>query len=562
MPRLTRRVSGSTFDLVVVGGGIHGLFAALEAALQGWSVALFERDDYGSGLSSNHQRTVHGGLRALQSGRFHKTRAQIAERRAWAIMAPHLLRPLPFLFPTHRDLMRSRLAIGSALRVYDWLGRHRNVGLPEPLHLPPSRIETLDETKQRFPGLELDGVTGGAVWHDYQLRHPDRLNWLVALAAQRAGALVFNHAEVDDLLRENGRLAGVRVTDRLSDRRVDVSARRVLICAGGGTPVLHARLGLASSPLLVRASGLLVSRPALDLALAVRGRSGRVLTATPWSGCWLIGTFQDDRPAVAGTTPRPSQAEVDAMIDDANGAFPTLQLRRRDVRLVHSGLTPAVVRRGRAELMPESTVVAHAATGHPDVYSIVGVKFTTARATAIDALRRMRLADGPPSPVPRPAAPDPMLLPHGSAEGAVDAVRAACLAAGVELDDDVSRHLVEWYGTEAAEVMAVSAAASRVQRLAPGSPIIEGELLYAVERSQAARLADVVLRRTRLGTAGHPGRAALDRAADVLTNHFGWSVEERAAQIAEVEARYTTSGTTGTTGTTGDRNMDPGHHLH
>jgi glycerol-3-phosphate dehydrogenase len=558
MPRLTRRVSGSTFDLVVVGGGIHGLFAALEAATRGWSVALFERDDYGSGLSSNHQRTVHGGLRALQSGRFQTTRAQIAERRAWALMAPHLIRPLPFLFPTHRDLMRSRFAIGTALRVYDWLGRARNAGLPEALHLPSSRIETVDDTMRRFPGLSPAGVTGGAVWYDYQLRHPDRLNWLVALAAQRAGAAVFNHVEVADLVRENRRLAGVRVTDRLSARTVDVSARRVLICAGGGTPALHARFGLASAPLLVRASGLLVNRAACDLALAARGTSGRVLTVTPWAGYWLVGTFQADRPADHGADPRPSSAEVDAMIDDANGAFPALQLRRRDVRLVHSGLTPAVIRRGRAQLMPESAVVAHASSGSPDVYSIVGVKFTTARATAIEALRRMGLADGPPSAVPGSGVRGPALLPHGSAEGADGALRAACLAAGVELDEDVRHHLVDWYGTEAAEVLTVSAAASRVQRLAPGCPVMEGELLYSVERGQAARLADVVLRRTRLGGTGHPGRAALDRAADVLTACFGWSAEERATQVAEVEARYAISGAPGATG---DRNRDVGRHL-
>lgn len=537
MPRLTRRVSGSTFDLVVVGGGLHGLFAALEAATRGWSVALFERDDYGSGLSSNHQRTVHGGLRALQSGRIGKTRLQIAERRAWAIMAPHLLRPLPFLFPTHRDPMRSRLAVGAALRFYDYLGRERNADLPPDLHLPASRIVTVEETKRRFPGLASDGVTGGAIWYDYQVRHPDRLNWLVALAAQRAGAAVFNHVEVDGPLREQMRLAGVRVIDRVAGRSVDVAARRVLICGGGGTPEIHARFGLTAAPLLVRASSLLVNRPGLDVALAARGSSGRVLTATPWSNHWLIGTFQSNRPAEAAAGARPSVADVDAMVDDANGAFPTLQLRRRDVRLVHSGLTPAVLRRGRAELMPESSVVAHASSGHEGVFSIIGVKFTTARATAIEALRLMGLAEGPPSAI-APSARGPARLPHGSAEGAEGLLRAACLATSVELDEDVSRHLVDWYGTEAGEVITLSAAASRVQRLAPGCAVIEGELLYAVERSQAVRLADVVLRRTRLGTAGHPGRAALDRAADVLTACFGWSPAERAAQISDVEARF------------------------
>ena len=153
MSRLLRRIPGAAFDLAVVGGGVHGLFAALEAASLGWKVAVFERDDFGSGLSSNHQRTVHGGLRALQSGKLHRTRQQIADRRAWALMAPHLLRPLPFLFPTHTDLLRSRLAIGAAFRVYDWLGHGRNAGVPEALHLPPTRLDALDETLRHFVRL-------------------------------------------------------------------------------------------------------------------------------------------------------------------------------------------------------------------------------------------------------------------------------------------------------------------------------------------------------------------------------------------------------------------------
>jgi glycerol-3-phosphate dehydrogenase len=541
MSRLLRRIPGAAFDLAVVGGGVHGLFAALEAASLGWKVAVFERDDFGSGLSSNHQRTVHGGLRALQSGKLHRTRQQIADRRAWAIMAPHLLRPLPFLFPTHTDLFRSRLAIGTAFRLYDWLGRARNAGVPEALHLPPSRVESLEETLRHFPALRTDGITGGAVWYDYQVRHPDRLNWLIAMAAQQAGAVLFNHAEVTGLMRERGRAAGLQVTDGISGEQAEVAARRVLICAGGGTPALHSHLGLAGSPLIVRASSLLVSRPALGLALAARGRSGRVLTATPWSGYWLVGTFQDDSPAAPGAASAPSSSQVDAMVAEANSAFPTLHLKPHDVRLVHSGLTPAVIKRGRVELMPESTVIGHASTGHANVHSIVGVKFTTARSTALDALRTMGLADRAGVAVGR-AARAPALLPHGSADGAQAMLRAACLAAGVDLDEDVGEHLVDWYGTEAAEVIQVSAAADRVQRLAPGCPVLEGELLYAVERSQAVRLADVVLRRTRLGTTGHPGRAALDRAADLMTTCMAWSADTRAREVADVEARYAIGG--------------------
>ena len=531
MSRFSHRLSDTSFDLAVIGGGVHGLFAALEAATHGASVVLVERDDYGAGLSSNHQRTVHGGLRALQSGQIGKTRAQIAERRDWALMAPHLLRPLPFLFPTHRALTRSRLAVGTALRLYDRLGRHRNDDVPPALHLPASRLYSVAETAARFPGLVPEGVTGGAVWYDYQVRHPDRLNWLIALAAQRAGALLCNHADAVDLLRDGRRVTGVRVADRLSSTIVDVAAHRVLLCAGGALPALHARFGLGASPRLVRASGLLVDRPAIDMALAARGSSGRMLTATPWNGYWLIGTFQTNVPVESGSNPRPSRAEIDAMLDDTNAAFPTLRLRRQDVRLVHSGLTPAVVLRRRAELMPDSRVIAHGADGTAGVFSIVGVKFTTARSTALRALRQMGLA-------PAQTSSTPPRLPHGLTDDADARLRAACLAAGVALDDDVFTHLVDWYATEAVDVLELSAAVGGLQRLASGTPVLDGEVTYAVERSHAASLADVVLRRTRLGTTGHPGGAALDRAAELLTTALSWSPETRQAQLAEVEARF------------------------
>jgi glycerol-3-phosphate dehydrogenase len=538
MPRLSRRVSETTFDLVVVGGGVHGLFAALEAAQRGWAVALFERDDYGSGLSSNHQRTVHGGLRALQSGNIGKTRAQIAERHDWAVMAPHLLRPLPFLLPTYRDVMRSRLAIGTAFRLYNWFGRARNAGLPADLHLPAAHLQPASTTLAQFPGLSANGVTGGAVWYDYQVRHPDRLNWLLALAAQRAGALLFNHVEVTDLLRKNGRIAGVQVSDRIADRTLDVAATRVLLCTGGNILRMHARLGLGSTPSLVRASSLLLDRPALDHALAARGASGRMLTATPWSGYWLVGTFQGDRPATIDDDVRPDSAAIDAMIADANSAFPSLRVQRGDVRLVHSGLTPARVQGTRIDLLPESEVVAHDSSGAQGVVSVIGVKFTTARSAALGALGRLGLSGRARQLSQGPVTFPPPQLPHGTADGAVAALLATGLAAGVTLDDDVFDHLVDWYGTEASDVLAVAASAGRVQRLAPGCPVLDGEVLYAVERSQALKLGDVVFRRTRLGTAGHPGAAALAAAADIMGNVLGWSPEHRAAQIADVAARY------------------------
>src|SRR6476646_9291666 len=127
MPRNVEDLARGRYDVLVVGGGIHGLFAAYDAAQRGLSVALVERGDFGSGLSFNHQRTLHGGLRALQTANLLKTRAQIRERRMWARIAPHLVRPLPFLIGTYRGGKRSRLAFKAGFMLYDFLGRSRNV---------------------------------------------------------------------------------------------------------------------------------------------------------------------------------------------------------------------------------------------------------------------------------------------------------------------------------------------------------------------------------------------------------------------------------------------------
>lgn len=530
MSEFRRSLPRASFDLAIVGGGVHGLFAALEAARRGWKVVLVERDDFGSGLSFNHQRTVHGGLRALQSGGIARTRQQVAERRAWAVMVPHLVRPLPFLLPTGGGLMRSRAVIGTALRLYEWLGAGKNQGLPPALQLPPARLVSRREALARFPGLDDAGVTGAAVWYDYQLRHPDRFNWVLASAAIRAGASLLNYVEAIEPLRVGSRLAGLRVRDALSGIEGELHASRVLLCAGAGSASLFERWQLGAFPPLVRACNVLLNRPAHDTALAARGRSGRMLTATPWDGLWLVGTFQTDEPA-APAAAVPSRADVEAMLDDANSAFPSLKATLDDVRLVHAGLTPATWRRGRAELLPESSVRVHGG----GLYSIVGVKFTTARLTALDALDRIGL--GPQRHAPRTGrVPQP--LPHGSADGAAERLAEACRSVGVSLDPDVHAHLLDWYGTEAADVVRFSAAAARLQRLSAGLPLLEGELIYAVEQARACRLADVVLRRTHLGTTGDPGHGALDRAADILATHLSWSAERRDEEVRLTRLRW------------------------
>ncbi len=237
------------WDLLVVGGGIHGLFAAYDAAQRGLAVALVDAADFGSGLSFNHQRTLHGGLRALQGGDVRRTRQQIRERRTWARLAPHLVRPLPFLVGTYRGLRRPRSALRLGFAVYDWLGRARNERVSVELHLPKTRLESAATTRRLFPGIAEVGLSGGAIWYDYQTRHPDRLTWLVAAAAERAGATLVSYARVVGPVHANGRIAGARVQDAVDGRERDVDATVTLLAAGSGagTPAAAVRRGRRSA---------------------------------------------------------------------------------------------------------------------------------------------------------------------------------------------------------------------------------------------------------------------------------------------------------------------------
>ena len=168
LTRDPRALADGAFDLVIAGGGIHGLAIAADAAGRGLRVALVERGDYGGAASFNHQKTAHGGLRSLQTGDLRKARESIVERRTLARIAPRLLRPLPFLIATNRSLTRNRLALRIAFAIDRTLGRDRNEGVEPELRLPAPRLVSRTAARKLFHGAHA-ALTGGAMWYDYQI---------------------------------------------------------------------------------------------------------------------------------------------------------------------------------------------------------------------------------------------------------------------------------------------------------------------------------------------------------------------------------------------------------
>jgi glycerol-3-phosphate dehydrogenase len=534
MTRDPEALTRQRWDLLVVGGGIHGLFAAYDAAQRGLSVALVEALDFGSGLTWNHQRTLHGGLRTLQGGQVAKTRRQIAERRAWAHIAPHLIRPMPFLIGTYRRLFRSRAAIRLGFWAYEMLGRSKNAGVSIELHLPKTRLESRAATRRLFPGIAESGLTGGAIWYDYQTRHPDRLTWLVARAAEQAGATLVNYTCVLGPIRDSdGRVVGVKVRDEIDGREREIHAEQTLIAAGKSGGTLRTAFGAGEGPPLLRAMNVLLDRPGRDIALAAPGRTGRMLTAVSWGGLVLVGTDQSESIIPDGEVAPPSKS-VESFLADINFAFPTLAATTNDIRLLHYGLTPARIRGHRAELLPEAEITSHARHGVPGLVSLVGVKFTDARHAAERAVDIISQAAG----VRRRCRTASTVLPDAAIADVEGRLVETQRDLGTNLEADVALHLASWYGTEAPAVLRHAAASGLMDRVDSSSPVLRGEVDYAVRHTAALRLADVVMRRTPLGSTGHPGRSALARTAEVMAPLLQWTPERTAQEIVLTEQRY------------------------
>jgi glycerol-3-phosphate dehydrogenase len=538
MQRDLAALADTTFDLVVVGAGIYGALAAWDAASRGLRVALVDRGDFGGATSASSMKTLHGGLRSLQSLNVAQMRRFIRERRSFAILAPHLVDPLPFCVPTYRHPTRNRTVVRLALAITDAVGYDRHAGVVDThLQLPRGRVVSRGESLRLNPLVDPRPVTGGAVWYDYQMRQAERLLISAVRSAADAGAVVANYVEARTLTLAGGRVVALDVGDVATGTTFAVRTRGVLNAAGPWAAALAStwtggRAGRLA-PRLSRAMNLVVP-PMTGSHACGSGANGRMLLAVPWRDVTILGTSHDPHQGGADA-PHGTPAHVEALLREAQMAFPRAGLGPGMVRLVHRGLLPMTGIRGNTvRLLKDSAVVDHARDGAHGLVSMLSVRYTTARETAraaVDAVCR-RLG------VQAPAAP-PTRFSSAAYETVAALVREAETRA-VACTDPASRaRLARAYGSQWADVGRLIAAQPALgERLSPACGITRGEVLYAVREECARTLSDVLLRRTDAGTAGHPGDAAVAAAIDVMASELQWSAARAAAERAAFAAAF------------------------
>jgi glycerol-3-phosphate dehydrogenase len=539
MVRDLRRLADTRFDVLVIGAGIYGAAAAWDATQRGLSVALIDRGDFGGGASFNSHKTLHGGLRSLQAMNLRQMRRFIRERRALARIAPHLVRPLPFVVPTTADLKRSALAMRVALAVNDLVASDRSEGIRDPdLHLPGGTVVNRDDALRLNPLVDPKTVSGGAIWYDYQMTNADRVTFSFTLSAARSGALAANYVSATGFVLDGNRVTGARVQDGRSGQGFDVRASVVVNAAGAWAPELVESLPAAAravpAPKLSRAMNIVIRQPALSHACG-GSVDGRFLFIVPWRNISICGTSHDVHKGAASDL-TVTGADLDAFLADGRRAFPRARLTRDDVLLVHRGLLPMVSGNGsQVHLLRESAVVDHASHGAPGLVSIHGVRYTTARETAADAVDAAFRSLGR---TPPECTTDRTPLIGGDIARVADLIRTVCRERP-EVPEPIIARLVRAYGTDYIRLLKLADSEPHLAvPLGARCDVTALEIAYAAREEMAITLADALIRRTEAGSAGNPGAAAIAKAAAVLATELNWNPERREAEIAAVEAFY------------------------
>ena len=539
MQRDLRRLADTTFDLVVVGAGFYGALAAWDATLRGLSVALIDKGDFGGATSFNNLKTLHGGLRSLQSLNYPQMRLFIRERRALARVAPHLVRPMPFVAPTYRHPLRAATTLRVALRLNDLVANDRSEGIDDPaLHLPPSDVLSRDECLRLNPTIDPAGVTGGARWHDYQMRNADRMTLSFVVSAAEAGTATGNYVEAIGAIRDDHRIAGVSARDVLTGDALTIRARTVLNAAGPwAASWLTGVVTAAHPPAAGLSRAMNVVTRQVPVAQACGGlASGRFLFLIPWRDVTLVGTSHDPYagpPDQLTVTAR----DVDVFMKDVAEAFPRAGLSATDVRLVHRGLLPSQDGHGpHVKLLKESTVLDHRRDGAAGLISMFGVRYTTARQTAATAIDTVFADRG----VEPPRCTTDVTPVAGGDIGSTELLIADAIGHEGDTARDVVTRLALTYGTGYRTLLdRMHSQPSLAAPLGAACAVTRAEILHAVEHESAITLADAVIRRTEAGSAGHPGGDALAAAAAVMAAALGWDAARVASEIEKTSAFYT-----------------------
>ncbi len=533
------RLRAERFDVLVIGGGVTGVGAALDAASRGLRVALVEAADLASGTSSRSSKLIHGGLRYLEQLEFGLVHEALRERGLLTTrLAPHLVRPVPILVPlafttggalSVAERVWNRAYFGTGVALYDAFA-----GVVGGRGMPPHRHLGRTGARRLFPSLREDLISGAIRFHDGQV---DDARYVATMARTAAslGAVIVPSAQVVGLVRDAREVTGAVVRDRETRLQLQVAARTVVAATGVWSNEISAMIGTSRPGLRVRASKgvhLVVPRSAItgDAGLILPTASS-VLFVLPWGGHWIIGTTDTDW-ALDRAHPAASSRDIAYLLDTVNHWL-ARPVSPADIEGVYAGLRPLLSGEDEetSKLSREHAVVEPML----GLMLVAGGKYTTYRVMAADVIDRAGRRLGrfvPPSRTDQ--------LPLLGADGYRPMwTNRADLARRHGVPVGVVEHLLERYGTLTVEVLGLLPGRPELGRPVAGAPeYLAAEVVYAVSHEGALHVEDVLARRTRISIeTDHRGTESAPHVAELMAGVLGWDSATRAREVEHYLAR-------------------------
>jgi glycerol-3-phosphate dehydrogenase len=541
MKRNCDKLKDHLFDLLIIGGGIHGAAVARKLAIRGYDVALVEKNDFCRATSFNSLKILHGGLRYLQHIDFKRMRESIRARREFMQLAPHLVSPLPCLMPTKGLGIKGKTAMRIALLLNDIISFDRNRGLNKDKHLPGGRILNRVQTKKHIPGLGSTRINGSALWYDALLLNSERMLLLLLHQAAENGAILANYVTAEKVT-DRGTYQEVAVDDLLHGDAFSIRSKIVINCAG---PWLDDLVNVTSADTpagaLAKAVNIVVDRNFFgEYAVGIEGsheysdkdvviNSGkRLFFFVPWRGKTMIGTTYNHC-QLSETELFTGQNDIEDMVAEVNKIYPAAKLDKKDVIFSHLGLVPIHPLKenepgGDPRLLKHSEIIDHQSRNEKNsLISIRGVKYTTALQIARDLEIMLEQKD---------------FLPNSS-RTATSKVAEIDKNNRLHIPVDTVPHLALRYGEQAGAIYQILAEEPGSQKLlVDDPPFILAEVLFSIREEMACHLTDMVLRRSELGSCGCPAKTVLQTIAGVMAKELNWTDDQCDGELQMVMEVY------------------------
>ena len=522
------RKTDKNYDIIVVGGGATGCGVALDAASRGLKTLLLEKNDFSSGTSSRSTKLLHGGVRYLESAIKHLDKSQynlvkdgLKERYALIQNAPHLCHRVSLLTPLYKWYELPYVFAG--LVIYDLLSGKKSLGR--------SKIVWKKEALKKFPVIKKKGLKGCVQYYDGQF-NDFRMNISIAKTAEKFGAKLLNYAEATDLIKENGKIKGVTVYDKINNSSFEIFSDVVINATGPFSDTLRKIDNPQVEEIMEVSSGIHIildkSVSASDTGLLIpETEDGRVLFILPWEDNTIVGTT--DEPAQITDYPVPQEQEIDYLLRHINKYF-DIKVEKNDIKSVWSGLRPLIKHKKSATTA--SIVRDHLIEiSDSNLTTITGGKWTTFRKMAEDTVNRV-VKHFNLSPSSKCITDD--IIYHGSES--FDEIYINNLYASKAFDEEILNHLLHNYGSKSDEVIKIAKEENLKDKLVENLPFLTCEVIYAIRNEFAVKPLDFLVRRIPLAeTDLNAAKTALDKTVEIFSKELQWDKNKEKEELEEAE---------------------------